>query len=45
MFSSGDRKEAGAKKTAPFEIEIPSNFSILSTDVARNEIYAYKLTS
>jgi hypothetical protein len=33
------------EKTAPFQIDIPRNFSISSTDVASTEVYAYKFTS
>jgi hypothetical protein len=33
------------EKTAPFQIDIPRNFSISLADVARTEVYAYKFTS
>jgi hypothetical protein len=45
VFVSKPLGELAPKKTAPFQIDIPRNFSISLADVARTEVYAYKFTS
>jgi len=45
VFVSKPQGELAPKKTAPFQIAIPRNFSISSADVARTEVYVYKFTS
>jgi hypothetical protein len=45
VFVSKPQGELAPKKTAPFQIDIPGNFSLSLADVARTEVYAYKFTS
>jgi hypothetical protein len=45
VFVSRPLGELAPQKTAPFQIDIASSFSISSTNVARTEVFAYKLTS
>ena len=45
VFAGKPQGELAPEKTAPFQIDIPRNFSISSADVARTEVYAYEFTS
>jgi hypothetical protein len=45
VFTGKPQGELVPEKTAPFQIDIPRNFSISLADVARTEVYAYKFTS
>jgi len=45
VFVGKPQGELAPKKTALFQIDIPRNFSISSANVARTEVFAYKLTS
>ncbi len=45
VFAGKPQGELAPKKTAPFQIDIPRNFSLSLADVARTEVYAYKFTS
>jgi hypothetical protein len=45
VFAGKPQGELAPEKTAPFQIDIPRNFSISLADVARTEVYAYKFTS
>jgi hypothetical protein len=42
VFAGKPLGELAPKKTAPFQIDIPRNFSISLADVARTEVYAYE---
>lgn len=45
VFAGKPQGELAPEKTAPFQIDIPRNFSISLANVARTEVYAYKFTS
>ncbi len=45
VFAGKPQGELAPEKTAPFQIDIPRNFSISLAEVARTEVYAYKFTS
>jgi len=45
VFVGKSQGEFAPQKTAVFQIDIPRNFSISLTDVARVEVYAYEFTS
>jgi len=45
VFTGKPQGELAPQKTAPFQINIPRNFSISLADVAGTEVYAYKFTS
>ena len=45
VFAGTPQGELAPERTAPFQIDIPRNFSISSAHVARTEVYAYEFTS